>query len=74
MAAARYDTGISDAVREQIDKMFSNKSSGELEALESQISAKLSSGERIDVSYWESLLQRLVIYQAKVQSVTGCTA
>jgi hypothetical protein len=32
----RYDTGISDAVREQIDKMFSNKTSGELEALESQ--------------------------------------
>jgi hypothetical protein len=32
----RYDTGISDAVREQIDKMFSNKASGELEALETQ--------------------------------------
>ena len=46
--------------------VFVEKTVGELSALEEQINAKLSSGEAIDVAYWESLLDQLLVYMAKV--------
>lgn len=39
----------------------------ELDALETQISAKLRSNEPIDVEYWEQLLSSIAVYKAKAE-------
>lgn len=48
-----------------IDRLLSPKSSKELDALETQISAKLKSNEPIDVEFWDQLRSSIAVYKAK---------
>ena len=50
-----------------VDQLLSPKSLEELDALETQISAKLKSNEPIDVEYWEHLLSNIAVYKAKAE-------
>ncbi|KAI6716964.1 hypothetical protein JHW43_000430 [Diplocarpon mali] len=55
------------SVASDIDKVLGPKSYEQLEALETQIRAKLRSNEPIDVDYWEQLLRSLLIWKAKAK-------
>lgn len=55
------------SVSVDVDRLFSSKSLGELDTLESQISTKLASNEPIDVEYWENLLTSIAVYKAKAE-------
>ncbi|CAK3748539.1 related to cactin [Lecanosticta acicola] len=63
--------GVS-SIGSDLDKLLSPKSLEELEKLEKQIRAKLSSDEPIDTDYWEHLLKSLLTYtaRAKLQKVS----
>ncbi|KAK6519974.1 hypothetical protein TWF506_000268 [Arthrobotrys conoides] len=65
-AAAPEGRAVS-SVATDIDKLLSNKSLPELEALEKQITRKLRSNEPIDVDYWEQLLRSLIVWKAKAR-------
>jgi hypothetical protein len=52
-------------VADDIDALLGSKTYEQLEALESQIQAKLASDEAIDVDYWQQLLRSLKIWKAK---------
>lgn len=54
------------AVEADITALLRGKSYDHLVALQKQIQAKLVSGEPIDVDYWEGLLQKLIVWKAKV--------
>jgi hypothetical protein len=58
--------GVS-SVATDLDKLLGPKSLEELERLEMQIKAKLSSNEPIDTDYWEHLLGSLLTYKAKAK-------
>lgn len=53
------------SVASDIDALLSTKTLSELTALETQITAKLSSNEPIDVDYWTELLHSLRVWKAK---------
>lgn len=53
------------SVASDIDTLLSTKTLAELTALETQITAKLSSNEPIDVDYWTELLHSLRTWKAK---------
>ncbi|CZT22226.1 related to cactin [Ramularia collo-cygni] len=55
------------SVASDLDKLLGPKSLEELEKLEKQIKAKLSSNEPIDTDYWEHLLKSLLSYKAKAR-------
>lgn len=55
------------SVSSDVDRLLSPKSLKELDALETQISAKLRSNEPIDVEYWEQLLSSIAVYKAKAE-------
>jgi hypothetical protein len=52
-------------VSDDIDKLLSTKTYGQLETLEDQINAKLRGDEPVDVDYWEQLLRSLKVWKAK---------
>jgi len=54
------------AVESEIAGLLSGKSYDQLSALQRQIQEKLSSGEPVDIEYWESLLKSLIVWKAKV--------
>ncbi|PBP20762.1 cactin [Diplocarpon rosae] len=54
-------------VLKQAKKKADIRSYEQLEALETQIRAKLRSNEPIDVDYWEQLLRSLLIWKAKAK-------
>lgn len=56
------------AVEADINALLRGKSYDHLVALQKQIQTKLSSGEPIDVEYWEGLLKKLLVWKAKVSS------
>jgi hypothetical protein len=56
------------AVDSDITALLVGKSYDQLFALQKQIQAKLSSGEPVDTDYWESLLEKLLVWKAKVRS------
>lgn len=59
--------GSSNAnVEKQIDSLLAGKSLEQLNLLQRQIQAKLSSGEPVDTDYWESLLKNLLVWKSKV--------
>ncbi|TPX16341.1 uncharacterized protein E0L32_003990 [Thyridium curvatum] len=60
------------SVAADIDKILEPKTFEQLEALEKQIRAKLRSNEPIDTDYWESLLQRLLVWKAKAKLKKVC--
>jgi hypothetical protein len=55
------------AVEGDINALLANKSYEHLVVLQNQIQAKLSSGEPVDVDYWENLLRRLLVWKAKAK-------
>lgn len=61
-AAARANA----EVEKQIAALLSGKSYEQLNLLQRQITAKLSSGEPVDTDYWENLLKNLLVWKAKV--------
>lgn len=50
-----------------LDKLLGPKTLDELEKLEKQVKAKLSSNEPVDTDYWEHLLSTLLSYKAKAK-------
>jgi len=55
------------SVSADLDKLLGPKNLQELEKLEKQIKAKLSSNQAIDTDYWEHLLQTLLTYKARAK-------
>ncbi|QRV88027.1 Cactin [Ceratobasidium sp. AG-Ba] len=55
------------AVEDDITALLSGKSYDQLGQLQRQIQAKLSSGEPVDVDYWEGLLKSLLVWKAKAK-------
>merc|ERR1740130_2249641 len=64
-AAVAGDHGINHAVSDDIDTMFTGKTSSELNDLESQVKGHIENGHAADLEYWENLLKRLQIHKAK---------
>ncbi|KAK0631397.1 mid region of cactin-domain-containing protein [Immersiella caudata] len=62
------------SVASDVDKILAPKTLEQLEALEKQIKAKLSSNEPIDTDYWEELLKSLLVYKAKAKLNKVCEA
>lgn len=60
------------AVEGDINKLLSGKSYDHLVVLQKQIQAKLTSGEPVDVDYWENLLKKLLVWKAKVRAHVRC--
>ena len=56
-----------NSVAADVDKILGPKTYEQLEALEKQINAKLTSDEPIDTDYWEALLKSLLIWKAKAK-------
>jgi len=54
------------AVESDITALLSGKSYDNLVSLQRQIQDKLTSGEPVDVDYWEGLLKKLLVSKAKV--------
>ena len=65
-ATQRMGAAAAAAVEADITALLQGKSYEHLVQLQKQIQAKLSSGEPIDVEYWEGLLKKLLVWKAKV--------
>lgn len=52
-------------VETDISSLLAGKTYDQLSQLQRQIQAKLSSGEPVDVDYWEGLLKSLLVWKAK---------
>ncbi|KAK3727991.1 hypothetical protein QZH41_015937 [Actinostola sp. cb2023] len=63
---ARRD-GIHSAVHSDVAAIFRGKTYTQLIALEKQIYSKITSGDAVDIGYWESLLQQLQVFMAKAR-------
>lgn len=63
----RAATGVTESVKEDVDRILSGKTYDQLSVLQQQIMRKLSSNEPVDVEYWENLLRELVVYKAKAK-------
>ena len=57
-------------VENDVSAILNGKSYEQLSQLQRQIQAKLTSGEPIDVEYWEGLLKHLLVWKAKVGPCT----
>lgn len=55
-----------EIVETDINAMLRGKSYDALVVLQKQVQTKLTSGEPIDTDYWENLLNRLLVWKAKV--------
>lgn len=67
MKVSRPEGRAVNSVISDIDRLLSPKTYEELQALEKQIEAKLSSNEPIDTDYWQQLLDNLLIWKAKTK-------
>ncbi|GAA5846920.1 hypothetical protein JCM5353_006018 [Sporobolomyces roseus] len=54
-------------VKAEITRLLAGKSFEQLVQLQSQVQRKLTSGEAVDVDYWEGLLKELVVWKAKAK-------
>jgi hypothetical protein len=54
------------AVESDISTLLSGKTYDDLVALQRRIQEKLTSGEPVDIDYWEGLLKKLLVWKAKV--------
>ncbi|GKT42891.1 uncharacterized protein ColSpa_03072 [Colletotrichum spaethianum] len=68
------DARVVSTVSEDVDRILRPKTYEQLEALESQIKAKLRSNDDIDVDYWEQLLRSLLVWKAKAKLKKVCDA
>nr|GAT53896.1 NY-REN-24 antigen [Mycena chlorophos] len=55
------------AVETDIAALLSTKSYDQLVSLQRQIQDKLTSGEPVDVDYWENLLKKLLVWKSKAK-------
>lgn len=55
----------SASLKNEITKLLSSKTFDQLILLQNQVQRKLTSGENVDVDYWEGLLKELVVWKAK---------
>jgi hypothetical protein len=62
-------TRAHEAVKTEIVSLLKGKTHAQLVSLEGQIKDKLSSGEPVDVDYWEGLLKELVVWMSKVTAL-----
>lgn len=53
------------SIKADITRLLQGKSLNELRALQDSVRAKLSSGDPIDVEYWEGLLKELAVWMSK---------
>jgi hypothetical protein len=65
-ANERMGVDAAAAVENDINSLLAGKSYDHLVILQNQIQAKLTSGEPVDVDYWENLLKKLLVCKAKV--------
>lgn len=65
-AEGRRGGPSSRGVESSISALLAGKTYDELVELQKSIQAKLSSGDPIDVDYWEGLLKSLLVWKAKV--------
>jgi hypothetical protein len=65
-ANERMGVEAAAAVESDITALLSGKSYDNLVSLQRQIQDKLTSGEPVDVDYWEGLLKKLLVSKAKV--------
>lgn len=56
-----------ESVKNDITNLLRGKSLDELRQLQDSVRAKLSSGDPIDVEYWEGLLKELAVWMAKAK-------
>lgn len=68
-ASERLGAEAAAAVEADINALLQGKTYDHLVALQTQIQAKLASGEPIDVEYWEGLLKKLLVWKAKVRFI-----
>ena len=54
-------------VENDVSAILNGKTYEQLSQLQRQIQAKLTSGEPVDVEYWEGLLKTLLVWKAKVR-------
>lgn len=66
-AAFLEQNRANEAVKADITNLLRNKSLSELRELQDSVRAKLSSGDPIDVEYWEGLLKELAVWMAKAK-------
>ncbi|KAI0776071.1 mid region of cactin-domain-containing protein [Trametes elegans] len=66
-ATRRMGAEAAAAVEADITALLQGKSYEHLVQLQKQVQAKLASGEPIDTDYWESLLQKLLVWKAKAK-------
>lgn len=57
--------GINPAVANEVQNIFENKTTEQLDQLQKQIEKKLDSKHGVDVSYWETLLSKLKAHLAR---------
>lgn len=65
---ARQGHDASAYVDADVSAILNGKTHDQLSQLQRQIQLKLSSGEPVDVEYWEGLLKSLLVWKAKVCS------
>lgn len=58
------------AVERDITALLQGRSYEQLNQLQRQVQAKLSSGEPIDTEYWENLLKNIIVWKAKVSPIS----
>jgi hypothetical protein len=59
------------AVEADIATLLSGKAYEELTALQRRVHEKLTSGEPVDTDYWEGLLKKILVWKAKVGTLTS---
>ncbi|GAA5940261.1 uncharacterized protein JCM15063_002582 [Sporobolomyces koalae] len=67
IVAYAAQTRANQTVKAEITRLLSGKSFDQLIQLQSQVQRKLTSGEAVDVDYWEGLLKELVVWKAKAK-------
>ncbi|KAL9939304.1 hypothetical protein V8E36_002117 [Tilletia maclaganii] len=63
--AAAMPNQIDPQVRAEMNTMLASKTADQLNKLQTSVRAKLSSGEPVDVEYWESLLRLITVWRAR---------
>jgi hypothetical protein len=66
-ADERMGAEAAAAVEADINSLLAGKSYDHLVALQKSIQTKLTSGEPVDVDYWENLLKKLLVWKAKAK-------
>ena len=65
----QHQKDITKIVEKDVTAILDGKTYEQLSELQRKIQAKLSSGEPLDVEYWESLLKNLLVWKARVNKL-----